>query len=494
MLLFLVCYFNFPDYPVLYRGNYSVYKAQKYQHPIVEKMQFKFIIRANRSICPQCSELSFQLNDTQFIKTTNLKGIFSSDNSSFFFFGIQGKDQQLLNVYKMIGDAMSKHNLTEPYNQQLIREEIMNNSKMSIFRVYCVVFNITTQKQDISAFLSDHVAKGHIFSNGKDTDLDMNFTAFQFNEFRFISEGKIFGLYLSIGVFISFIAWNHLFREFRSHVQLSHLSVHSFVLHLAFDYNYGLFLYKISNYSQHLYSLFTILAMIIIVMFFTIESYQLRDIWIASLTDIDEDLYHDVFIDFFLEITIALFIYSTAFDYLFESPYICIILLYSFFIPQIFHSLQDSSRKTNDIFFNISISIVRLLPIFYFSCYKSNIFETYSPSVAIFAIIYVSIQNIIIIIQNIFGGNFFVPKSMRPVPYNYFEARVDPGTECPICLSQIEAGEDTMVTPCRHCFHQGCLERWMEEKLVCPVCRTRLPVVEMGEQSNARLEDGDTLL
>ena len=32
-----------------------------------------------------------------------------------------------------------------------------------------------------------------------------------------------------------------------------------------------------------------------------------------------------------------------------------------------------------------------------------------------------------------------------------------------------------MVTPCHHIFHTLCLERWMEVKFECPVCRQDLP-------------------
>ncbi|KAI8814364.1 hypothetical protein BJ742DRAFT_787266 [Cladochytrium replicatum] len=34
-----------------------------------------------------------------------------------------------------------------------------------------------------------------------------------------------------------------------------------------------------------------------------------------------------------------------------------------------------------------------------------------------------------------------------------------------------------MVTPCHHIFHTDCLERWMEVKLECPICRTELPPI-----------------
>ena len=32
-----------------------------------------------------------------------------------------------------------------------------------------------------------------------------------------------------------------------------------------------------------------------------------------------------------------------------------------------------------------------------------------------------------------------------------------------------------MLTPCDHLFHEACLQRWMEHKLECPVCRATLP-------------------
>merc|ERR1712146_561750 len=30
-------------------------------------------------------------------------------------------------------------------------------------------------------------------------------------------------------------------------------------------------------------------------------------------------------------------------------------------------------------------------------------------------------------------------------------------------------------TPCNHLFHRECLMRWMDEKMICPLCRARLP-------------------
>jgi hypothetical protein len=32
-----------------------------------------------------------------------------------------------------------------------------------------------------------------------------------------------------------------------------------------------------------------------------------------------------------------------------------------------------------------------------------------------------------------------------------------------------------MKTPCKHFYHQKCLETWMDKKMECPTCRTSLP-------------------
>jgi hypothetical protein len=34
-----------------------------------------------------------------------------------------------------------------------------------------------------------------------------------------------------------------------------------------------------------------------------------------------------------------------------------------------------------------------------------------------------------------------------------------------------------MQTPCKHRFHERCLREWMEQKLMCPCCRTSIPPI-----------------
>ena len=107
---------------------------------------------------------------------------------------------------------------------------------------------------------------------------------------------------------------------------------------------------------------------------------------------------------------------------------------------------------------------------------------------------------IILFLQKIFGACFFLPKCMIPNYFNYFRKfssyPVKEDETCPICFSGLmENPEDTpedeitdpkkvpllpskyMQTPCKHKFHENCLKIWMDQKLVCPCCRTNIPPI-----------------
>ncbi|KAL6846295.1 hypothetical protein ACP4OV_023743 [Aristida adscensionis] len=53
-----------------------------------------------------------------------------------------------------------------------------------------------------------------------------------------------------------------------------------------------------------------------------------------------------------------------------------------------------------------------------------------------------------------------------------------PSTEeekaCTICLETFSPGEQVVVTPCNHMFHQGCIAPWVKGHGSCPVCRFTL--------------------
>nr|GEX88954.1 RNA-directed DNA polymerase, eukaryota [Tanacetum cinerariifolium] len=50
-----------------------------------------------------------------------------------------------------------------------------------------------------------------------------------------------------------------------------------------------------------------------------------------------------------------------------------------------------------------------------------------------------------------------------------------PGTECAVCLDEIEAEQPVRVVPwCNHGFHLKCADTWFVKNPVCPVCRNKL--------------------
>mmetsp|Transcript_26091 Transcript_26091/g.34256 ORF Transcript_26091/g.34256 Transcript_26091/m.34256 type:complete len:218 (+) Transcript_26091:209-862(+) len=42
---------------------------------------------------------------------------------------------------------------------------------------------------------------------------------------------------------------------------------------------------------------------------------------------------------------------------------------------------------------------------------------------------------------------------------------------CSICLHQFEAGQQIRTIPCLHQFHAECIDPWLEENAICPVCK-----------------------
>lgn len=46
--------------------------------------------------------------------------------------------------------------------------------------------------------------------------------------------------------------------------------------------------------------------------------------------------------------------------------------------------------------------------------------------------------------------------------------------ECTICLSAYEEGENVRSLRCFHQFHTECVDTWLKENKLCPICRTQV--------------------
>lgn len=52
-------------------------------------------------------------------------------------------------------------------------------------------------------------------------------------------------------------------------------------------------------------------------------------------------------------------------------------------------------------------------------------------------------------------------------------------TSCPITQMEFDEDESIIQLPCHHCFTPSAIERWLEEKPECPVCRYELDSIEV---------------
>ncbi|KAL3110407.1 hypothetical protein niasHT_018237 [Heterodera trifolii] len=67
--------------------------------------------------------------------------------------------------------------------------------------------------------------------------------------------------------------------------------------------------------------------------------------------------------------------------------------------------------------------------------------------------------------------------------------------ECSICLGEIEPGTMVRPLPCKHIFHDDCIEEWfIGRKFTCPLCRTEFqpatPRLTLGSHSGNRARRG----
>jgi len=61
------------------------------------------------------------------------------------------------------------------------------------------------------------------------------------------------------------------------------------------------------------------------------------------------------------------------------------------------------------------------------------------------------------------------------------------GRTCPICLSDLQAGQPSRDLPCPHLFHKNCIDRWFQMRQTCPICRTK--VIQEHNEASLLLEE-----
>jgi E3 ubiquitin-protein ligase ATL10/75/76/77/78 len=71
--------------------------------------------------------------------------------------------------------------------------------------------------------------------------------------------------------------------------------------------------------------------------------------------------------------------------------------------------------------------------------------------------------------------------AMKALPIVVYTSAFKPprlATDCPICLTEFQAGEKVRMLPnCNHGFHVECIDKWLTSHSSCPICRLRLNLV-----------------
>ncbi|KAI1304555.1 hypothetical protein F5Y03DRAFT_173384 [Xylaria venustula] len=56
--------------------------------------------------------------------------------------------------------------------------------------------------------------------------------------------------------------------------------------------------------------------------------------------------------------------------------------------------------------------------------------------------------------------------------------------ECTICIDEVKVGDEVVVLPCRHWFHEECASLWLKQHNSCPVCRAAIDGAAAGKPRN----------
>lgn len=80
---------------------------------------------------------------------------------------------------------------------------------------------------------------------------------------------------------------------------------------------------------------------------------------------------------------------------------------------------------------------------------------------------------------DVLGGAGNIPRGAHILPYTpeereFHEKAGDASPQCPICLEDFIEGEIITALACdkNHTFHPNCIDKWLNSKSTCPVCRT----------------------
>lgn len=299
----------------------------------------------------------------------------------------------------------------------------------------------------------------------------------------FNKEARTFGAIS--GVFFATLILIYKIMKFQDYHLVSTITA---LMNTSYDLGYGNFLYLIGKIDESTSYLYSILSLGYGAIFF-INTFR---IVFKSWASINEARFRDIqpltqrrYYTAFLFQCNAFYITSLlTFTNISENSQIVMFILFSNWIPQIIFNATRGCRNSIPKTYYIGVTYIRLFEMAYNFLCPTNmlLLKSNCQSSFFMAFIWSSLQVLILFLQSKFGGAFFLPKSFKNAPYDYYSQKPPPHTECPICLSEIDTeNEVAVITPCHHAFHEGCLRRWIQEQSICPMCRRQLPPISEPE-------------
>jgi hypothetical protein len=159
-------------------------------------------------------------------------------------------------------------------------------------------------------------------------------------------------------------------------------------------------------------------------------------------------------------------------------PQFAFFVKFSYWLPQIWFTALANHRRSVSLIYACGMTGGQLLfagaIVKYHPMFEGMFVWIIGP-----VVVWSGLQLVVIMLQNLCGGAFFIPKRARQVRFDWRGERPAPGTECPVCLDVIEETQAFLATPCGHVFHDGWLRRWMDDHADCPFCRTVLPSIDV---------------
>ncbi|KAI5956734.1 hypothetical protein KGF54_000351 [Candida jiufengensis] len=100
--------------------------------------------------------------------------------------------------------------------------------------------------------------------------------------------------------------------------------------------------------------------------------------------------------------------------------YISLIIINSYWIPQFLRNTLKNRSKSFTWKFIFGTNIIKIIPIYYFTLFKSNpARHRYDPILCILITIWLSLQILLLVLQNYFGARFWINEKWLPKAYDY---------------------------------------------------------------------------